>query len=402
MIKKLMTQSTLIATIIVMDVLVGMEFDLFVPSFPELQQHYALSAFWVEALLSANFAGFCLSLFFVGGLADRYGRKPIIIWGLLLFILGSLLCLWAVHYPWLLLGRFLQGIGVAAPSILSFLIIADTYPLKQQQTLMAILNGVMNFSVGAAPIVGSYIAYHYKVRGNFLALLTLSIVTLFMTILFVRTPNGASLVQKKEVTFGGYMPIFRSKPLLLLMGHIIVQIVPYWIFVGMSPLFYIQDLGVSLDYFGYYQGSLAFLFAIGSFVSGSLIKRYDHKKLLYSSVHIFTFGFLCLAIVSFFPVRSPLLITLAFIPFVLGQVIPTTLLYTLSFNYLPHAKGKIAAILQGGRLVFSALSLQLAGYFYAGSFKNIGIVMMGFILFTILTLSKVLKNESLMTSLYKR
>lgn len=402
MIKKLMIQSTLIATIIVMDILVGVEFDLFVPSFPEIQQHYALSAFWVEALLSSNFAGFCLSLFFVGGLADRHGRKPIIICGLLIFILGSLFCLWAEHYPWLLIGRFLQGIGVAAPSILSFLIIADTYPLKQQQTLMAILNGVMNFSVGAAPVVGSYIAYHYKVRGNFLALLTLSIVTLFMTILFVRTPDKVTLMQKKEVTFGGYMPIFSSKPLLLLMGHIVVQIVPYWIFVGMSALLYIQDLGVSLDHFGYYQGSLAFLFAIGSFMSGFLIKRYDHKRLLYSSVYIFTIGLLCLAVVSFFPIQSPLLITLAFVPFVLGQVIPTTLLYTLSFNYLPQAKGKIAAMLQVGRLVFSAISLQLAGYFYTGTFKNVGIIMMGFIMLTILTLLKVLKNESLMTALYKR
>ncbi len=285
-----MTQSTLIATIIIMDVLVGMEFDLFVPSFPELQQQYGLSAFWVEALLSSNFAGFCLSLFFVGGIADRHGRKPIIMGGLLLFILGSLFCLWASDYSWLLLGRFLQGVGVAAPSILSFLIIADTYPLRQQQTLMAILNGVMNFSVGAAPVVGSYIAYHYKVRGNFMALLVLSVVSLVMTVLFVRTPEKGTLVQKREVTFGGYMPIFRSKPLLLLMGHIIVQIVPYWIFVGMSPLLYMQDLGVRLEHFGYYQGSLAFLFAIGSFVSGFLIKRFNHKTLLYGSVHIFTGG----------------------------------------------------------------------------------------------------------------
>src|SRR4051812_35016033 len=125
----------ILITIILMDLLAGTEFDLFVPSFPELQQYFHLSSFWVEALLSVNFIGYCLGLFFIGALADRYGRKPIILLGLMTFILGNCLCLAIASYPVFLLGRFLQGVGIAAPAILSFLIIADRYPLKQQQFL---------------------------------------------------------------------------------------------------------------------------------------------------------------------------------------------------------------------------------------------------------------------------
>ena len=90
-----------------------------------------MSPSWVEALLSANFLGYCLSLVFLGDLSDRYGRKPIILYGLVIFILGSILCLWSPSYPFLLAGRFLQGIGIAAPAILSFLIIADSYSLTE-------------------------------------------------------------------------------------------------------------------------------------------------------------------------------------------------------------------------------------------------------------------------------
>lgn len=86
-------------SIIFMDLLAGMEFDLFVPSFPELQHYFNLTPFWVEALLSVNFIGYCLSLFLVGGLADRYGRKPIILLGLIIFTMGSILCLWGLSYP---------------------------------------------------------------------------------------------------------------------------------------------------------------------------------------------------------------------------------------------------------------------------------------------------------------
>ena len=152
------TNCMIIVTIILMDLLAGMEFDLFVPSFPELQSQFSLSPFWVEALLSVNFVGYCLSLFFVGGLADRYGRKPIILLGLITFIIGSVLCLCAPSIQ-SSAGRFLQGVGIAAPAILSFLIIADSYPLKKQQFLMAMLNGYSEYIGGCGTC--SWELYHH-------------------------------------------------------------------------------------------------------------------------------------------------------------------------------------------------------------------------------------------------
>ena len=96
--KNKLTKAMALSAIILMDLLTGMEFDLFVPSFPELQSHFNLTPFWVEALLSINFIGYFLSLFFVGHLADHYGRKPIIVLGLVTFIIGSIACLWAPSY----------------------------------------------------------------------------------------------------------------------------------------------------------------------------------------------------------------------------------------------------------------------------------------------------------------
>lgn len=133
-----------LVTVILMDILGGTEVDLFVPSFPEIKSHFNVSTVLLEALLSVNFLGFCLSLFFVGGLADRYGRKPIILLGLVIFIIGSGLCSIASSYNILLMGRFCQGFGVAASATLCFLIIADTYPIAKQQYFMGVLNGLMN------------------------------------------------------------------------------------------------------------------------------------------------------------------------------------------------------------------------------------------------------------------
>ncbi len=388
-------------TIILMDLLTGMEFDLFVPSFPQLQHYFNLKPFWVEALLSVNFMGYCLSLLLVGELADRYGRKPIILIGLMIFVIGNIFCLWIPLYPFFLFGRFLQGVGIAAPAILSFLIIADLYPLKDQPFLLAMLNGAKNISVAAAPVFGSYITLYFHWQGNFIALLLLGAITLLMSLLFV--PFYKQLQDKETDQQQSYISLFRSKPLLLLIITLLFIYVPYWIFVGMSPLLYIKDLGVSLSHFGFYQGVLALVFAIGSLLYGFLMKRYNYnqKKLLIVSLQILFVSLVIIVIVSFQNSTNPLLITLSFLPFIISQIMPSTLIYPLCINFIPQAKGRISAIIGGANLVFSSVGLQIAGYFYQGSFRNIGIVISFYILIAVITLYFVISNKEIMKIEFK-
>ncbi len=384
----------LILTVILMDLLTGMEFDLFVPSFPELQSHFNLTPFWVEALLSVNFIGYCLSLFFVGWLADHYGRKSIILAGLVTFIVGSIFCLEINSYSFLLAGRFLQGVGIAAPAILSFLIIADSYVLKKQQYFMAMLNGVKNTAVAISPVIGSYITLYFHWQGNFMTLLLLGITSLVMTLFFI--PTYKLPEHEEAISARGYLPLFQSKPLMLLMANIIFMFVPYWIFTGMSPLLYMKDLGVSLSHFGYYQGVFALVFALGSVLFGVIMHKFVQKKILGVASIIYIVSLCSIASVTFLNSTNPLLITVAFIPFIISQIIPSTLLVPLSLNFIPQAKGRVSAILQGSQLIFSALSLEIAGYFYQGSFRNIGIIISVFIFMVIISHIFVIKNRKLM------
>lgn len=391
-------------TIILMDLLTGMEFDLFVPSFPELQNHFSLSPSWVAALLSVNFVGYCLSLFFLGDLSDRYGRKPIILVGLITFVIGSVFCLWPPSYEFLLMGRLLQGIGIAAPAILSFLIIADAYPLKEQQFLMAMLNGSLNIAAGIAPVIGSYVTLYFHWQGNFAVLLILGLIVLAMTMLFIppnKRPQHIESISLRGLR--GYIAIFQSKPLLLLMINLLFIFVPYWIFVGMSPLLYMKNLGVSLSHFGYYQGVFALIFALGSILFGLIIRNfvYDKKKMLYLSIQIFIASIIMIGLVTFLNSTNPLLITLVILIFVIGQIIPSTILYPLCLNFLPHVKGRVSAIIQGARLILTSISLQIVGYFYQGSFQNIGIIITSFILIAVITLFFVIKNHELMNTLHE-
>ena len=392
--KQTFKKGMLLFTVILMEILAGAEIDLFVPSFPELRSQFNLSPVWLEALLSVNFAGYCLSLFLVGSLADRYGRKPIILLGLMVFIIGSFFCLWEASYNFMLIGRFLQGVGVAAPAIISFLIIADSYPLKQQQYLMGVLNGFINIAIAAAPVVGSYITMYFHWQGNFMALLFFSLLVFIMTTLFI--PNYKLPKHKESLSLKGYIPVFQVKLLVLLIVTLVFLCIPYWIFLGMSPMLFMEDLGVSLSHYGYYQGAWALIFAIGSIFFGLIINKFDPKKMLYLSAHTCVIGLIAVAWITIIDCRNPLLITLAFLPFSIGTIIPFILLYPLSLEYLPEAKGKISAIFRCGTLIFTAIGIELAGYYYIGSFQNIGIILSGCIIVGVVALYLVIKNHSLM------
>lgn len=392
--KPKLTKTLVLLTVILMDILAGMEFDLFVPSFPELQAQFHLSPFWVETFLSVNFIGFCFSLICVGSLADRCGRKPIIISGLLVFIIGTMICLWGQGYGDLILGRLLQGIGIAAPSILSFLIIADLYPLKKQQYYMAMLNGLMNTAIGLAPVMGSTISLYFHWQGNFIALLLLGWLTLISALFFI--PAHKTPKNKKKLVLPGYLPLFQSKSLLLLLVFLVLYNVPYWVFVGMSPILFIKDLHVPLSQFGYYQGSLALIFALGSIGVGFIINRFDQKKMLFISGAIFMLSFISMAYITAENCQNPLLITLAILPFIIGQIVPATILYPICINLIPEAKARVSAVLQGSRLILCALGVQIASFYYAGNIQSTGLVITSFIAAAIVMFFWVMKNQELM------
>jgi DHA1 family bicyclomycin/chloramphenicol resistance-like MFS transporter len=101
------------------------------------------------------------------------------------------------------------------------------------------------------------------------------------------------------------------------------------------------------------------------------------------------------AVITAYNSHNPLIITLAFIPFIISQIIPSNILFPLCLSYMPQAKAKVSAVLQGSRLIFSALSLQLVGYFYQGTFQNIGLIIGVFIFIMIITQWVIIRKRHL-------
>lgn len=366
-------------TLLIMGILSGAEIDMFVPSFPELREVFGLSAFMVELTLGINLAAHCITSLFVGALGDKYGRKPIIQVGLFIFIIGSILSVCAVEYWHLLLGRALQGIGISAPVVLSFVVIFDIYPIDKQQAIMGKLNGTVTFAMAFAPVIGSYVSLYFHWRGNFMALLLLGLLSFGLCTLFI--PAGK---KNPDVTASlkEYVSIFKSPKAFYYIATIVWMIIPYWSFVGLSPILYMNDLGVSLAHFGFYQGSLCLIFSFLSFTSGIWLKKFGQKKcFLFSLAMLIAFVIVNIFMIIY-KTTDPLVITIFMQLLSMGVIFPITIMYPLSLETVPNSQGKIAALIASGRMIFTALVLQIVGYVYNGTYTPIAISMCALLFLT--------------------
>ena len=90
------------------------EVDISVPGFPDMGRHFNVEDGIIQMTIAYNFLGFCLGAAIYGPLSDAYGRRPIMIWGNAILLLGAIGCVIAPSIPFLLATRLIQGIGASA------------------------------------------------------------------------------------------------------------------------------------------------------------------------------------------------------------------------------------------------------------------------------------------------
>ncbi len=173
--------------------LTGMEIDIFIPSYPELQQQFGLSPAKVQLCLSLNFITYCIGSLYAGPLGDRYGLRKVILSSLVIFIIGSVACCFAADFSYILLGRIFQGFGMAAPACLGYVVVAERYPIEKQAAMFGTLNGFTNIAVAIAPVIGSYVALYAGWRGNFATLLLLALIAMGFCLFVI--PNDSRKIK---------------------------------------------------------------------------------------------------------------------------------------------------------------------------------------------------------------
>ena len=170
-----------------------------------------------QLVLTVLFLGLSLGQLFYGPISDSLGRRGPIFFGFGLFILGSALAVVAPTFEWLLIGRFLQGLGAAGPRILTVAIIRDCAAGREMARLMSLVMMVFILIPAIAPALGQAILFIASWRGIFLALLLLSSMTLVW--FYLRQPETLSFEARRPISpaslGGAFVEILHTRSTVL-------------------------------------------------------------------------------------------------------------------------------------------------------------------------------------------
>ena len=139
---------------------VALATDVMLPALGLMGQAFHLSQMNdTQYVVSVFFLGFALGQFVVGPLSDSLGRRPVVLWGFALFILGCVISIIAETWSLMLIGRFLQGLGASAPRVVSVAIIRDDYEGRVMARIMSIIMAIFIIVPTLAPSLGQMLIY---------------------------------------------------------------------------------------------------------------------------------------------------------------------------------------------------------------------------------------------------
>ncbi|MEU0806784.1 MFS transporter [Streptomyces sp. NPDC005970] len=170
------------------------------------------------SVFSWLFSGYLLavtvSLPVYGKISDTFGRKPVLLFGIVLFLLGSLLCAGAWNMGSLIAFRIVQGLGGGALQGTVQVIAADLYPLKERPKIQARLSSVWALSSVAGPVIGGLLAGYADWRWIFLINLPVGAVALLLIVRHLHEP-AREVARGSRVDWAGALAIFATGGLLL-------------------------------------------------------------------------------------------------------------------------------------------------------------------------------------------
>jgi DHA1 family bicyclomycin/chloramphenicol resistance-like MFS transporter len=272
--------------------------DIFIPSLPAISHLFHTDK--TQLLLSIFMLGLAISQLIYGPFSDRFGRKPIIITGLSIFILASIMIATANNFTVLLIGRFFQAVGACCTIPSAMAILRDTYSHDELVKPVSYLMGTIVVAPIVAPLFGSYLEFYFGWRSSFIFLLFLGIFYwLVITFLFKET------LENKNMDALNYKKLLYIYKRLLshrnYVGFILALTFTYagiFSYISVAPFLLIHNLSIPVTAFGWYFLLFAAMISIMSFTIPHIAKKVKLHYLTLLGTSLFLIGSILLLILN--------------------------------------------------------------------------------------------------------
>lgn len=257
----------------------AMATDMYLAAMPTIASQWHVPDSRVGLSLVLWFVAFSLFLLVWGPLSDKYGRRPVLLAGLALFVVSTFACSLSQNVWQLIAFRILQGIGAAGPSSMAMAICRDKYEGLQRKRALAYIGIILTVAPAVAPSIGAVLLAWFNWRAIFLTQGTLGAVTLAVSIRYRET--AAERVSGHFLyLLSRYRHVIANRRYLFSNMSMGLILAPFYAFIAFSSIVYIQIFGLSERAFGILFGVNALMSMAGAFVCTRVMKYFSDTVLL--------------------------------------------------------------------------------------------------------------------------
>ena len=372
----MISKKTYHGLIIILGVLIAigpLTIDVYLPAFVDIATDLQSKISKVQLSLTFYFIGIVLGQIFYGPIIDRYGKKPPLIFGLILFIVTSLLCCFAKNIEQIIILRFFQAIGGCASVVISRAIVRDIFNPQQTAQVFSSLVLVMGLAPIIAPFIGNIILKKYDWRVIFLFLAIYGFICLILAIIKVPETKGFNNDEKISHAFKKYLAILKDRNFVInsLCGSAMMACLMSY--MTASPFLYLQYFKTSTTFYSSLFSINALGFVALAQINGILLKKFTIEKILDKLIYIPLFSGICLILVGFIEQQLVLTTILIFILITMcGAINPNTSALALA-NQGKHT-GSASALFGTIQFISATIFSMLTNYLHDNTAKPVCLI----------------------------
>ncbi|MDI1338178.1 multidrug effflux MFS transporter [Polaromonas sp.] len=254
--------------------------DTYIPAFSGIARSLGATPVEMQQTLSAYLFGFAFMNLFHGALADSFGRRPVVLWGIAMFTIASAGCALSQSIEQLVFFRALQGLSTGAGIVVSRAVIRDMFPPAQAQKVMSQVTIYFGVAPAIAPIIGGWLFVHLNWHAIFWFLTGIGV--LLWTANYRLLPETLHVTQRQPFNvkhlMRGYWQLGSSARFFLLALASGVPFNGMFLYVLAAPEFLGSHLGLApTQFFWFFVFTIAGIMA-GAWLSGRLAGRIAPKQ----------------------------------------------------------------------------------------------------------------------------
>jgi DHA1 family bicyclomycin/chloramphenicol resistance-like MFS transporter len=266
--------------------------DLYAPSLPHLPALLSTDASTVTLTMSLNLAAFALAQLIHGPLADRFGRRPVFMWGMAAFLLTALAAAAAQSIGQLIAARILMGTAASVEAVIALAVIRDLYDDIGAVRILAIYGMVIAIAPAVGPVIGGFVFVWAGWRANFLLLAVTIALVFAMSARWL--PETAAQVDHRALQLRriavGYGALLANRTYMGFALALSFGLAGVFAFVTGAPFVLIGRHGIATQYYGFFQMAIVAAFFVGTMIANRAVGRIDARRICALGVGISVAG----------------------------------------------------------------------------------------------------------------